>query len=226
MGSAVSMSTKKLSKSYDRAAKFYEASANCFSLGKIRASKFYGVQKMQPGDRAIFLGVGTGEEAILAAQKGVQVTCVDISQAMLTKLKRKLDAKQLDAELLCQDALTLDRFGQYDFCAANYFLNVFRESTMKKFMQHGAKLVKPGGKFLIADVARSQGNLLYQAFNICYLKWAMISSWMIGLVPLHRNYDYPRYFEDAELRLDSVEYFKLFRGGPVVFQCIVGQKLG
>lgn len=216
--------SSKLSKSYDRASKFYEASANWFSFGKIRASKVHGVKMMQAGDRAIFLGVGTGEEAILAAERGVQVTCVDISQSMLNKLQRKLDSRGLEAELLCQDALTLDRFGQYDFCAANYFLNVFREAAMKKFMQHGAQLVKPGGKFLIADVARSQGNPLYQLFNICYLKWAMISSWMIGLVPLHWNYDYPKYFGESGLEFESVEYFKLFPGGPVVFQCIVGKK--
>lgn len=217
-------STEKLSRNYDRAARFYEKSAHYFSFGKIRDSKVYGVEQMQAGDSAIFLGVGTGEEAILAAEKGVKVTCVDISQAMLNKLKSKLDARGLEAELVCEDALKLDRFDTYDFCAANYFLNVFHEEDMKQFMQHGAKLVRPGGKFLIADVARSQGNLLYQAFNIVYLKWAMISSWMIGLVPLHRNYDYPKYFDEAGLELDSVKFFKLFRGGPVVFQCIVGKK--
>ena len=218
-------SSKRLSKSYDRAANFYEKSAHYFSLGKIRQSKVHGVELMQPGDRAIFLGVGTGEEAILAAEKGVKVTCVDISQAMLNKLKKKLDARGLEAELICEDALKLDRFEQYDFCAANYFLNVFREADMRRFMQHGAKLVRPDGKFLIADVARSQGNLFYQAFNIVYLKWAMVSSWLIGLVPLHRNYDYPKYFEEANLKFDSVEFFKLFPGGPVVFQCIVGKKM-
>lgn len=216
--------TETLSKNYDRAARFYEKSAHYFSLGNIRASKAYGVEQMRAGDSAIFLGVGTGEEAILAAEKGVRVTCVDISQAMLSKLKRKLDARGLEAELVCEDALKLDHFGFYDFCAANYFLNVFREPEMKRFMQHGAKLVRPGGKFLIADVARSQGNFVYQAFNIVYLKWAMVSSWLIGLVPLHRNYDYPKYFDEAGLELESVKFFKLFPGGPVVFQCIIGRK--
>ena len=221
MGAAIN----KLSKRYDRAAKFYEKSAHFFSFGKIRASKFRGVEQMKPGDKAIFLGVGSGEEAVLAAQNGVHVTCVDISQKMLSGLEKKLTSKGLTAELLCQDAFQLDRVAQYDFCAANHFLNVFREAEMIKFMQHGATLVKPGGKFLIADVARSQGNLFYQAFNICYLKWAMFSSWLVGLVPFHKNYDYPKYFPGAGLALESVEFFRLFPAGPVVYQCIIAERL-
>jgi ubiquinone/menaquinone biosynthesis C-methylase UbiE len=226
LGFRLIATTNKLSKSYDRAAKFYEKSAHFFSFGRIRASKFHGVEQMKPGDKAIFLGVGSGEEAIHAAQKGVEVTCVDISQKMLDGLEKKLASKGLSAELLCQDALQLDRVAQYDFCAANYFLNVFREPQMIKFMEHGASLVKPGGKFLIADVARSQGNFFYQAFNICYLKWAMFNSWLIGLVPFHKNYDYPIYFPQAELALESVEFFRLFPVGPVVYQCIIARKLG
>lgn len=213
-----------MSKKYDRAASFYEKSAHYYSFGKIRKSKMFSVAQMEPGDKVIFLGVGSGEEAIKAAEKGVDVTCVDISEQMLAKLKRKLDSRNLDATLICQDALSLDQYAQYDACAANYFLNVFLEPEMRTFLKHSARLVKPGGKFLIADVARSQGNVIYRAFNVVYLKWAMFSSWMMGLVPLHRNYDYVRYFEEADLDCESVALFPLFKRGPVVFQCIVGRK--
>jgi ubiquinone/menaquinone biosynthesis C-methylase UbiE len=214
--------TTTLSKNYDRAAWFYEASAQLFSGGKIRSSKKYGVAQMQPGQRVAFLGVGTGDEALLAARKGVRVTCIDISAAMLERLQRRLQRENLQAEIICQDAFQHLRPDYYDAVAANYFLNVFREPEMVRMMQHAARLVKPGGKFLIADVALPQGNWLSRAFNWCYLRSAMASFWMLGLVPWHRNYDYTAHFASAGLRTDHVRYFRFLDRGPVVFQTIVG----
>jgi len=212
-----------MSRSYDRAAFIYESLAHVYSLGGIRKSKLHGVAQMEPGEKVIFLGIGSGEEAILAAKKGADVTCVDISQGMLDTVQRKLTAESLTANLICQDALTLEEFGEYDVCAANYFLNVFLEDDMEKFLQHSAKLVRPGGKFLIADVAIPQGNWLNRTFNYCYLKWAMILSWSVGLVPLHENYDYVAYFPEAGLEFQSAKKYRLL-GGPVLFQSIVARK--
>lgn len=213
-----------MSKSYDRASSFYEKMAEVYSFGKIRKSKAHGVEQLSAGEKVIFLGVGSGEDAILAAEKGVEVTCVDISQGMLDKVQRKLDSRGLKANLICQDALTLEDFGHYDACAANYFLNVFVEDDMKRILKHAAKLVRSGGKFLIADVSIPQGNFAYKAFNYCYLKWAMISSWIMGLVPLHENYDYVKYFDDAELDLETVKIYRFFSKGPIMFQSIVARK--
>ena len=216
-------SKKKMSRSYDRAAFIYETMAHIYSLGGIRKSKLHGVAQMEPGEKVIFLGVGSGEEAILAAKKGLDVTCVDISQGMLDTVQQKLDKENLTANLICQDALTLEEFGKYDICAANYFLNVFLEDDMRKFLRHSAKLVRSGGKFLIADVAIPEGNLLNRTFNYCYLKWAMIMSWIVGLVPLHENYDYVEFFPESELEFQSAKKFRLL-GGPVLFQSIVARK--
>jgi hypothetical protein len=92
-------------------------------------------------------------------------------------------------------------------------------------LNHAASLIRPGGKFLIADVAVPQGNSLSKAFAVLYLKSAMASFWLIGLVPWHENYDYASYFPDAGVELEHVEHFSLTKFGPVVYQCIVGRKL-
>ncbi len=214
-----------LSKNYDRAAWFYEASAQLFSGGKIRSSKKYGVSQMQPGDRVAFLGVGTGDEALLAARKGVRVTCIDISAAMLERLQRRLERENLQAEIIVQDAFEHRRTAHYDAVAANYFLNVFREPEMVRMMQHAASLVRPGGKFMIADVALPQGNIISRAFNWCYLRTAMATFWTLGLVPWHRNYDYAAHFGSAGLAVDHTRYFRFLDYGPIVFQTIVGVRL-
>lgn len=215
---------RRLGRNYDRAAWFYEASAAVFSAGKIRASKKYTVAQLEPGDKVVFLGVGSGEEAVLAAEKGAQVTCLDLSQAMLDRLDHKLRGKGLTAEIVCGNALDHVRTGHYDAVVANYFLNVFLLPDMVRMLNHAATLVRPGGKFLVADVAQPRGNPLARLFNVVYLKLAMISFWLLGLVPLHRNYDYLPHFEQAGLVVDHVKHFRFLKYGPVLFQAIVAYR--
>lgn len=214
----------RLAKNYDRAAWFYEASANVFSAGRIRASKRYQLNHIEAGEKVLFLGVGAGEDAVLAARKGAKVTCIDISRKMLDRLQRKLDEENLAAELVCESAFEYERFGHFDVCAANYFLNVFRKPDMKRMMNHAATLVRPGGKFLIADVALPQGNLFSRVFNLVYLKAAMASFCAIGLVPWHENYDYVSHFADAGLKHQHTQWFRFVKVGPIVYQSIVATK--
>jgi demethylmenaquinone methyltransferase/2-methoxy-6-polyprenyl-1,4-benzoquinol methylase len=210
-----------LGRNYDRAAWFYEKSAKFYSTNQIRASKRYQVQFIKPGDKVLYLGAGAGEDAIMAARAGAIVTCIDISQGMLERVQRRFDAEGLEVELICGDAYQHDRTAYYDIVAANYFLNIFRRPDMQKMLNFSATLVRPGGKYLIADVALPQGNLLSKAFNLLYLKMAMASFWTMGLVPWHENYDYPAFFPVAGLELDQVEFFRFAKKGPVLFQSIV-----
>ena len=216
---------KWLGRNYDRAAWFYEYSAKVYSLNQITASKRHQLKYIQPGDSTIYLGVGSGEDALMAAQHGANVTCVDISSGMLSAVERKLKRSGHAANLICESAFELDHFEKYDVCCANFFLNVFQEPDMIKMLQHASRLVKPGGYLMIADVALPQGNWFERGFNQFYRKFAMTSFWVLGLVPLHKDYDYCRYFSEANLALEHTEYFRLGTIGPIVYQCIVGRKL-
>ena len=74
--------TQQLQKSYDRAAWFYEKSAKFYSTNQIRESKRQQLKHIQRGDKVLFLGAGSGEDAVMAAEKGALVTCIDISQGL------------------------------------------------------------------------------------------------------------------------------------------------
>lgn len=215
---------RRLGRNYNRAAWFYDASANLFSAGRSRASKKYAVAQLEAGDRVVFLGAGSGEEAILAAKNGVQVTCLDLSSSLLDQLEKKLRAGGLKAEIICGNALDHNRAGQYDAVVASYFLNIFLLPEMVRMLNHAATLVRPGGRLLIADVAPARGNPLARLFNVLYLKLAMVVFWMLGLVPLHRNYDYTKHFDQAGLMVDHIRYFRFLKYGPVLFQTIVAYR--
>jgi demethylmenaquinone methyltransferase/2-methoxy-6-polyprenyl-1,4-benzoquinol methylase len=215
----------ELSRNYDRAAWFYEKSAKFYSTNQIRASKKSQLKYLSPGTRVLYLGAGAGEDAVMAAEAGAEVTCIDISEGMLAQVQRRLASENLRAELLCRDAFEYQPTEKYDVVAANYFLNVFRRDPMRRMLQHTATFVRPGGYYLIADVALPQGNLAAKVFNLAYLKLAMASFWLLGLVPWHENYDYPAFFAESELKLEHVDYFRFAKRGPVLFQSIVARRL-
>lgn len=227
MDSASATSAKQkseISRNYDRAAWFYEKSAKFYSTNQIRASKKAQLKFFTPRTEVLFLGAGAGEDAVLAAEAGANVTCIDISAGMLAQVRRRLAAKNLQAQLLCCDAFQYQPAEKYDAVAANYFLNVFRREGMRRMLEHTAGFVRPGGRYLIADVALPQGNLAAKTFNLAYLKLAMASFWMLGLVPWHENYDYPAYFPEANLELEDVKHFRFARRGPILFQSIVARR--
>ncbi|MBX3417849.1 MAG: methyltransferase domain-containing protein [Pirellulaceae bacterium] len=225
MESALS-SDRQLGKNYDRATWFYDLSSALFSAGKIRASKKVAVSRLEPGERVLFLGVGSGEDAVMAANRGAHVTCIDLSQKMLELLERRLQAVGKSAELICGNAFDHQPTELYDAVAANYFLNIFYRDDMERMLVHAAGLVKPGGKFLIADVSPAQGSLPARLFNIVYLKLAMITFWLLGLVPLHRNYDYLEAFPQAQLVVEHIRTFRFLRYGPILFRTIVARRQG
>jgi demethylphylloquinol methyltransferase len=146
-------------KSYDRVARIYDAAAHLYSGGKIRALKAAQIGALQPGQKILYAGVGDGEDAVLATNRQVSLTLLDLSQGMLDRAKSKFQA--LDAEgsleLICSDVLKHQRPGHYDVVVANFFLNVFTEPMMKAVLAHLATLLKPGGKLLIGRFLVSAG---------------------------------------------------------------------
>ena len=209
---------------YNKVAWFYELSSALYSGGLIRKSKQDQIGSLQPGDRILYLGVGSGEDALLAARAGAQVTCIDLSSSMIKRARRKLEREGLQAEWLVGDALQFQAEEPFDHVALNYFLNCFQEHAMRRMLEHSASLVREGGQLMIADVARAEGNLLYRLFNQAYLKLAMLSYWTLGLVPWHENYDYARYFAGTGLELKRRQTFRWWGLGPVLFQNLVATR--
>ncbi len=211
----------RLSRNYDRAAWFYEASSSLYSTGQIKRAKLSQLPFMQPGQSILYLGVGAGEDAVQAAKLGLNVTCIDISQGMLARLKQKLTREQLTAELLCCNAFDHCRYDHYDAVATNFFLNCFKLPMMREMMKHAITLVKPGGRFFVADVSPPQGGVLSRSFNLAYSKWAMAIFWAMRLVPWHENYDYAAELKAQGLEIEDVSNFRIANVGPVMFQSVV-----
>ena len=201
---------------YGRTAWFYERAAHIFSGGQIRASKQWQIQWLEAGQRVLYVGAGNGEDVVMAAQRGVQVTVVELSNEMLSRLEAKLQALKLldNVTLICGDAYEHQAQELYDAIAANYFLNVFSEDTMQKMLAHLITLIKPTGVLLIADFAPEVKNPLSRLFQKLYYFSAVTAFHLIAKNPYHPLYDYTDYIDALGLKLRKDKTYKLFCFGP------------
>lgn len=216
--------------SYDRFAWCYEWIARVFSLGAIPRVKASLVAALDPSERALYVGVGAGEDAVLAARRGVELTCLDLSRPMLLRLATRLDDAGLKAELVHDDILDHATDAPYDAIVANFVLNVFSEETLVVVMRHLASLLAPGGKLLIADFTPPGRSLARRILFAIYYRPINWVAWALGLCALHPIYDYAEFLDQTDLRLIARTPRPLWpRGlgveGPCLFESLSLERL-
>lgn len=205
--------TKFSTSKYDRVSSFYDWLANLYSWGQIKASKASQIEEIEVGAKVLYAGVGGGEDAVLAALHGAKVTVIDLSTSMLDKAQQKFRSEGVEdkIEIVCVDIIQFHRYEQYDVIAANFFLNVFSESLMLEVFQHLIKLLKPGGKIMIADFSPLSSNFLINLLQSIYSYSGMIFFWVLAGSQLHKMYKYEEYFSEIGLKLNQTKKFGLFK---------------
>lgn len=94
------------------------------------------------------LGCGTGTLAAVLAQRGYQMTAVDLSPDMLSVAAEKCEG--LDVQLVCQDMSRLTLPAQTDavICCLDSLNYVTRPSLVQRTFKRVYDALKPGGLFL------------------------------------------------------------------------------
>jgi demethylphylloquinol methyltransferase len=213
---------------YDGMAWVYDPLDSIYSLGQINAAKISQITHLSPGDRVLYVGVGTGADALAAARRGARVTCVDLSPPMLKRAKARFTRAGLTAEFICADVFEHGPAMDYDAVAVNFFLNCFSESAMRKAMGSLVGLLKPSGKLMIADYAYPRGNWLMRLPQAIYWRIPNVFLWAVsfgGLGALHPIYDCSSYFPELGLETESIEYFRPLRVGPWAYYSIIANRL-
>ena len=150
-----------------------------------------------------------------------------VSPKMLEQASTKFRAAgaQDTIEVICSDVLKHDRVGYYDVIVANFFLNIFSEPTMQSVLAHLVTLLRPGGRIIIGDFSYPRGGLAAKIIQRIYHNLSMFSFWIAGGTTLHPIYDYPQYFEAANLRISSVRRFTVSAFFPASFETITAVKM-
>ena len=212
------------SRNYDRVSSKYDRTISVATGGQNLATRLAQLDEMQPGDRVLYVGVGSCEDAIEAARIGVRVTCLDLSAAMIEKGRERFAEANLPGEFVCADLMQYTPEQPFDAVTCNFFLNIFTRPVMERVLERAAALVRPGGTLLIADFASPHGNFLQRAVHRIFYKASNVIYWSVGLCPLHPVYNYSDYYSKLGLRLESTRQFRLFSKGPWVFQTTTAVK--
>lgn len=147
------------SQPFDATAVEYDADFTQHRLGRWLREAVHShlADLVQPGDRVLELGCGTGEDALWLARRGAQVVATDASTAMLEVAERKVAAAgfddrisfaQLDLSGVSGDwslALGMTPSSQYDAVLANFgVLNCLADR--RPLAGRLARWVRPGGR--------------------------------------------------------------------------------
>ncbi len=93
---------------------------------------------------------GTGRVSIPLAEAGADLTCVDMSRAMLSVLERKLAARGLAAEIVCADVcrLTLERRFDLALWPFQAFMEIVAEADQAAALASVFALLNAGGRLI------------------------------------------------------------------------------
>jgi ubiquinone/menaquinone biosynthesis C-methylase UbiE len=137
---------------YRRWAPVYDATVSrLFGAGRRRAMQLL---SLQPGERILLSGVGTGEDLALLP-RDVCALGIDLSPHMLQRAHGKLPGSFAQISLVQGDAQRLPvANGSFDALVLNLILSVVPDARL--CMQEALRALRPGGRIVIFDKFMSE----------------------------------------------------------------------
>lgn len=194
---------------YKWVGRIYDMLSYAYGGKSIHSCKTAMLDHLQPGDKVLFAGVGHGRDAIDAAQRGADVTVVDMSETMLLSFQRNLAKVQTKGSIrqIHRDIFKVSEYAQYDMVVANFFLNVFDRQTMFQVLRHLIDLGKPGANIVIGDFAPATDHLVSRLLKALYWYPAILFFCLVTQNALHRIYPYPDALRLLGLKVVAKKHF-------------------
>jgi ubiquinone/menaquinone biosynthesis C-methylase UbiE len=194
---------------YGPVARFYDK-IELLNLGFVAKARnaFLGRLPFTPRNPLI-VGCGPGAFAAdyLRSENPQKIAVNDIAPEMIAQTVDLVGSTGWGGRLveLLGDITTLGLAREYDFVAAQFFLNCFAPESRVRLLARLRALVKPGGILLISDYSRPQPWLL-PVFYINYCS-AMLIFWLLAKHRPNRPGDIERAIVDSGLRIHEKRSF-------------------
>jgi SAM-dependent methyltransferase len=107
------------------------------------------IAELAGGGAALELGVGTGRIALPLAERGVTVHGIDLSDAMVARLRAKPGGDRVGVTIGDFATTTVDRTFTVAYLVANTIMNLTTQDEQVACFQNVAAHLEPGGCFLI-----------------------------------------------------------------------------
>lgn len=120
---------------------------------------------VKPGDRVLDAGGGPGRYSLYLAERGADVTLLDLSQGNVEFAQQKAKELGLSIQAQCADACTLDTAveGQFDaVLLMGPLYHLLEEADRKQAVEACLRVLRPGGVLCIAFISLV-GGMVYAA---------------------------------------------------------------
>jgi SAM-dependent methyltransferase len=158
------------------AARYDDASAEMFDPAIVDPVVDF-LAELASAGRALELGIGTGRIAVPLARRGVPVHGIDLSRAMVAKLRAKPGADEIGVTIGDFATATVEGTFSVAYLVFNTIMNLTTQAAQVACFRNVAAHLDPGGCFVIeVGVPRLQrlppGETL-QAFHVSETRWGI-----------------------------------------------------
>ena len=130
------------------AARYDESSADMFDPAVLDPAVDFLAELAGDGD-ALELGIGTGRIALPLSQRGVRVQGIDLSEAMVAKLREKPGANKIEVTIGDFATTRVDGTFSLAYLVFNTISNLTTQDAQVACFQNVAAHLQPGGCFVI-----------------------------------------------------------------------------
>jgi len=145
------------------------------------------------GGRALELGIGTGRVALPLAERGVEVHGIDLSRAMVAKLREKPGGDRIPVEIGDFASTRMDGAFTLAYLVFNTINNLTTQAEQVACFRNAAAHLEPGGCFLIEvgvpGLRRLPPGETFHVFDVSETHWGFDEYEVVnqGLVSHHFN---------------------------------------
>lgn len=104
-----------------------------------------------PSGHALELAIGTGRVALPLAERGVAVVGIELSSAMVARLRAKPGGDEASIPVVVGDMATVDMSGTFDvvYLVFNTIMNLTTQDAQVACFANSARHLRPGGAFVV-----------------------------------------------------------------------------
>jgi SAM-dependent methyltransferase len=133
----------------ERAARRYDTPGTGMFAPEVLGPAVDRLADLAEGGRALEFAIGTGRVAVPLAERGVPVTGIELSRAMLDRLRTKVDEDTVP--VVTGDMATTKAPGRYTlvYLVFNTISNLLTQREQVACFRNAARHLLPGGRFVI-----------------------------------------------------------------------------
>lgn len=126
---------------------------------------------------ALELGIGTGRIALPLAQRGVPVHGIELSKAMVAKMRAKPGGEEIGVAIGDFATTTVDGTFSVVYLVWNTIMNLTSQAAQVACFRNAAAHLEPGGCFVIEvavpDLQRLPPGETFHAFHVGETRWGI-----------------------------------------------------